>query len=104
MSDEFWIIVLIAVIAFAAGWLVQWLTGMRMLLLLLLLSGCTSSVWMPVKKCIHEVVVHPETGAIGTTTAYPCWEPAKDSVSGTPTRLLYLMDKSERVYSQEVGP
>ncbi len=42
MSDEFWVIVLIAVVAFAAGWLVQWLTGMRMLLLLLLLSGCAS--------------------------------------------------------------
>ncbi len=37
MSDEFWVIVLIAVIAFAAGWLVQWLTGMRMLIVLLLL-------------------------------------------------------------------
>ncbi len=37
MSDEFWVIALIAVIAFAAGFLVQWLTGMRMLLLLLLL-------------------------------------------------------------------
>ncbi len=43
MSDEFWVIVLIAVIAFAAGCLVQWLTGMRMLLVLLLLSGCGQS-------------------------------------------------------------
>jgi len=73
-------------------------------ILALLLSGCTSSVWMTVKHCTHEVKVHPETGAIGTTTAYPCWEPAKDSVTNKPTRLLYLMGKSGEVYSQEVGP
>ncbi len=73
-------------------------------LLLLLLSGCASTIPMPVKPCVHEVVVHPVTGAIGTTTAYPCWEPAKDSETGKPTRLLYLMGKSGEVYSQEVGP
>jgi len=43
MSDEFWVIVLIAVIAFAAGCLGQWVTGRKMVVLLvLLLSGCTS--------------------------------------------------------------